>query len=70
VRPLSRQELPDGRDQPLHRRIEDMTVRNLSPATQRSYVSAVSKFSRFFGRSPDKLTLEDVRTFRDGSVFQ
>jgi site-specific recombinase XerD len=43
---------------------EDMTVRNLSPATQRSYISAVSKFSRFFGRSPDQLTLEDVRTFQ------
>ena len=28
------------------RMIEDMTVRNMSPATQRSYVSAVSKFSR------------------------
>src|SRR5688500_12386191 len=28
-----------------------MTVRNMSPATQRSYVSAVSKFSRYFGRS-------------------
>ena len=27
-----------------------MTVRNLSPATQQSYVYAVAKFSRFFGR--------------------
>ena len=35
---------------PLRRRmIEDMTVRNLSPATQRSYVYAVAKFSRHFG---------------------
>ena len=50
---------------PLRRRmIEDMTVRNLSPATQQSYVYAVAKFSRFFGRSPDKLTLEDVRTYQ------
>ena len=50
---------------PLRRRmIEDMTIRNLSPATQRSYVSAVSKFSRYFGRSPDLLDLEDVRTFQ------
>jgi site-specific recombinase XerD len=50
---------------PLRRRmIEDMTVRNLSPATQRSYVHAVAKFSRFFGRSPDHLDLEDVRAFQ------
>src|SRR5271169_4077907 len=50
---------------PLRRRmIEDMTVRNMSPATQRSYVSAVSKFSRYFGRSPERLSLEDVRAFQ------
>ena len=50
---------------PLRRRmIEDMTVRNLSPATQRSYVHAVSKFSRYFHRSPDRLGLEDVRAFQ------
>jgi integrase/recombinase XerD len=50
---------------PLRRRmIEDMTVRNLSPATQRSYISAVSKFSRYFSRSPDRLELEDVRAFQ------
>src|SRR3979490_645345 len=49
---------------PLRRRmIEDMTVRNLSPATQRSYVHAVAKFSRYFGCSPD-LGLEDVRAFQ------
>jgi len=50
---------------PLRRRmIEDMTVRNLSPATQRSYVHAVAKFSRYFGCSPDRLDLEDVRAFQ------
>ena len=50
---------------PLRRRmIEDMTVRNLSPATQRSYVSAVAKFSRHVGRAPDRLDLEDVRAFQ------
>jgi integrase/recombinase XerD len=41
---------------PVRRRmIEDMTIRNLSPATQQSYEHAVAKFSRFFGRSPDRL---------------
>jgi integrase/recombinase XerD len=50
---------------PLRRRmIDDMTVRNLSPATQRSYVHAVAKFARFFGRSPERLDLEDVRAFQ------
>jgi integrase/recombinase XerD len=50
---------------PLRRRmIEDMTIRNLSPATQRSYLHAVSKFSRHFGHSPDRLGLEDVRAFQ------
>ncbi|WP_397496642.1 phage integrase N-terminal SAM-like domain-containing protein [Rhizobium ruizarguesonis] len=47
---------------PLRRRkIDDMTIRNLSPATQRSYLHAVTKFSRYFGCSPDRLGLEDVR---------
>ena len=50
---------------PLRRRmIEDMTIRNLSPATQRSYLHAVSRFSQYFGRSPDRLGLEDVRTYQ------
>ena len=50
---------------PLRRRmIEDMTVRNLSPATPRSYLHAVTKFSRYFSRSPDRLSVEDVRAFQ------
>ncbi|WP_117196467.1 tyrosine-type recombinase/integrase [Rhizobium terrae] len=50
---------------PLRRRmIEDMTVRNLSPATQRSYINAVRKFSRYFDRSPDRLDLDDIRSFQ------
>ncbi|PDT43830.1 integrase [Sinorhizobium fredii] len=50
---------------PLRRRmIEDMTIRNLSPAKQRSYLHAVAKFSRYFGRSPERLGLEDVRAFQ------
>ena len=49
---------------PRRRMIEDMTIRNLSPATQQSYIHAVSKFSRHFGRSPDRLGLEDVRAYQ------
>ena len=41
---------------PLRRRmIDDMSLRNLSPATQPSYLHAVSKFSRYFGRSPERI---------------
>ena len=50
---------------PLRRRmLDDMTVRNLSPATQQSYVYAVAKFSRFFDRSPDQLGVEEVRAYQ------
>jgi hypothetical protein len=51
---------------PRRRRMtEDMTVRTLSPATQRSYLHAVSRFSRCFGRSPPhRLGLEDVREYQ------
>lgn len=56
---------------PLRRRmIDDMMLRNLSPATQRSYLHAVSKVSRHFGRSPDRLGLEDVRAFQVYLVSQ
>ena len=50
---------------PLRQRmIEDLTIRNLSPATQQSYIHAVSKFSRFFRRSPDQLGCEEVRAYQ------
>ena len=56
---------------PLRQRmIEDMTIRNLSPATQQSYVYAVAKFSRHFGRSPDRLGMEDVRAYQLHLVAQ
>jgi hypothetical protein len=39
---------------PLRRRmIVDMTIRNMSPSTQKGYAAAVANFSIFHGRSPD-----------------
>ena len=50
---------------PLRRRmIEDMQVRNLSPVTQRCYVHAVTKFARYFSRSPDRLGLVEIRAYQ------
>ena len=50
---------------PLRRRmIEDMTVRNLSATIRTSYIHNIKKFSQYFGRSPDRLGLEDVRAYQ------
>lgn len=50
---------------PLRQRmIEDMQVRNLSPHTQRAYVEQVSRFARYFGRSPAMLSPENIRTYQ------
>jgi site-specific recombinase XerC len=46
------------------RMIEDMQVRNLSPHTQASYHQQVSLFARHFGKSPDALTPEHIRTYQ------
>ena len=43
---------------------EDMQVRNLSPHTQDSYLRQVSQFARYFGKSPDLLGPEDIRTYQ------
>ena len=50
---------------PLRQRmIEDMTMRQLAPATQRGYLRAVERFTRFFGDSPDTADAEDLRRFQ------
>jgi site-specific recombinase XerD len=48
---------------PLRQRMtEDMQVRNLSPLTQRAYLEQVSRFARYFGKSPAMLGPEEIRT--------
>jgi len=50
---------------PLRRRmIEDMQVRNLAPLTQRSYLQQISQFARHFGKSPELLGPDDIRTYQ------
>lgn len=49
---------------PLRQRmIEDLQLRNLSPATQRNYIAHVAAFARFFGQSPEALDQEAVRQY-------
>lgn len=56
---------------PLRQRmIEDMGVRNLSPRTQRLYVNGVAKFAQYFGKSPERLGPEDIRTYQVYLVYE
>jgi integrase/recombinase XerD len=49
---------------PLRQRmINDMSVRNFVPDTQREYIRAVKNLTIFLKRSPDTATAEDLRAF-------
>ena len=49
---------------PLRQRmIENMQLRGLAHKTQKAYVGAVSKLARFYQKSPDLLSSEEVRAY-------
>jgi site-specific recombinase XerD len=49
---------------PLRERfIEDMQLRGFAPTTQQVYVSAVRQLAAYYGRSPDKITNEQLRDY-------
>ena len=50
---------------PLRQRmIEDLRIRGLSQNTIDTYVGAVARFARHFGRSPEQLGKDDIRSFQ------
>jgi hypothetical protein len=50
---------------PLRQRlIDDMTLRKLSPGTQRIYIGAVKRFADYLGRSPHRASAEDLRAYQ------
>lgn len=50
---------------PLRQRmLEDMSIRNLAENTQSAYLQQVAAYSRYFGRSPDQLGPEEIRTYQ------
>ena len=50
---------------PLRQRmLEDMGIRNFAENTQLSYLQQISAYARHFGRSPEALGPEDVRTYQ------
>jgi integrase/recombinase XerD len=49
---------------PLRQRmIEDMKLRNFAPRTVQAYVARVATFARHFGRSPEALGRDEVRSY-------
>lgn len=49
---------------PLRRRmLDDMSIRNLAPNTQRMYLGYVAAFAKHFHRSPEELAAEHARDF-------
>ena len=45
------------------RMIEEMTLRNFSAATQKTYLYAVTRLAKYYGKAPDQLSKEDIRAF-------
>jgi site-specific recombinase XerD len=43
--------------------IEEMKLRNFSAATQKTYLYAVTRLAKYYGKTPDQLSKEDIRAF-------
>lgn len=44
--------------------IEEMQIRNLAPNTQSTYIQQIALFARYFGKSPELLGPDDIRTYQ------
>ena len=44
--------------------LEELQRRNYSAITTRNYLRVVADFAKFFGKSPDKLGLNELRTYQ------
>ena len=45
------------------RMLEDMQLRDLAPKTQEAYVGTVAQLAKYFGKSPELLTEEELRQY-------
>lgn len=44
--------------------LEDLAVRNLAEGTRKHYIRVVAELARYFGKSPDQLGPEDIRSYQ------
>ena len=45
------------------RMLEDMQLYSFSPRTQQAYIYAIERITRYFKKSPDKITNEEIRKY-------
>jgi integrase/recombinase XerD len=63
--PVDYSSLAARRISPLRQRmIDDMTVRNFAPNTMLAYLKQVSYFAQHFGKSPERLGPEEIRSYQ------
>jgi hypothetical protein len=43
--------------------IEEMKLRNFSPRTEQSYLAAMMGLVKYYRRSPDQLTQDEIRAY-------
>jgi site-specific recombinase XerD len=63
--PIDYSSLAARRISPLRQRmIDDMTVRNFAPNTMLAYLKQVTYFAQHFGKSPERLGPEEIRSYQ------
>jgi integrase/recombinase XerD len=49
---------------PLRKQMQaDMVIRGLAPRTQTAYIDAVAAIARYYHRSPDQLSIEEIHAY-------
>ena len=50
--------------------VRELELKRRSPDTVKAYVTAVAELAKFYHRSPDQISLEEIRTFLHHLIVQ